>query len=180
MEVNENDIEPLRVNDPNAPKSRARTPRTTAAPKPSKPEITESWAKIQATEIITDINDALKAFPLTEKDALNDKEQALLIEAVTEEAVHTKQIGNLLKKTENITPHFLLIRAIVQISIPRLMAHGVLPKKELTIDDIPNHSAAQCDYTCPLHIRGTSIDQIPPHNPEKCNSECLLHLMGGG
>ncbi len=174
MEVNEKDVEPLKVNDPNKPRT-TRTRTTKPLPKAEPITLSKEWAHKQSIELVNGVNTILSIFPATKNDKLTEPEAELLSEAITEEAIHSQTIGKILKRSEAITPHFLLIRAITTIMIPRLAERGLIPKPNISLDDLPDHPGSACAYQCPFHNPLYTVDQIPEHEATKCANECLVH-----
>lgn len=61
------------------------------------------------------------------EDVLDDDEMDLLTDALTAECMASNRIANWLERTAAVSPHLLLIKAVVQISYPRLQRRGLIP-----------------------------------------------------
>lgn len=71
---------------------------------------------------------------VSKDDALNEPEMDMLTNAVAAEAMSSERVMKWLLATSGITPHILMIRAVVMIGVPRLQRRGILPKpKEIVM-----------------------------------------------
>lgn len=94
--------------------------KTPTSRKPSKKSIKET-----ASALVGITN--LGILALSKEDALDEREMDLLSEAVTAECMTSDRILSWMQKASGASAHFLLIKAIVQISVPRLQRHGLIP-----------------------------------------------------
>lgn len=114
-----------------APKRRGRPPgsrNNTSSPSGDKAPRRGSRAsvRLQAVGLIGALNLGLSMSPYKD-DALSEQESDLLADALTAEAMNSERILSWLQKAGAISPHLLMLRAIVTIATPRLMRHGILP-----------------------------------------------------
>lgn len=86
----------------------------------------KAWVTQQAKTLVGAVNLGLVWSPLKD-DALSEQEMDMLSEAIAAEAMSSERILKWLEKAGIISPHFMLIRAIGTIAIPRLQRHGIIP-----------------------------------------------------
>lgn len=86
----------------------------------------KAWIKSQCATLVGLGNLAVSFSPFKD-DALDEREMDLLSDALVAEAMSSERIMAWMMRAAAISPHILLIQAVVAISIPRLQKHGFLP-----------------------------------------------------
>lgn len=128
--LDEGDIPPSATveNAPPATKRRGRPPGSGNRPAGDRSPRrgSKTWIKAQCATLVGLGNLAVSFSPAKE-DALDEREMDLLSDALVAEAMSSERIMSWMMKAAAISPHILLIQAVVAISIPRLQRHGFLP-----------------------------------------------------
>lgn len=106
-------------------------PPGTVAPKRarrgSRAQIRESMA------MLVGCTNLAVSFTRYRADCLTDPEMDLLTDALVAEVSASERIGGWLGKAAALSPHVLLVQAIVRIALPRLQRHGILPAGALAV-----------------------------------------------
>lgn len=126
--LDDGDIPPTATVETPAPKKRGRPAGSTnrASGERAPRRGSRTWIKSQCATLVGLGNLAISFSPFKD-DALDEKEMDLLSDALVAEAMSSERIMSWMMKAAAISPHILLIQAVVAISIPRLQKHGYLP-----------------------------------------------------
>lgn len=127
--------EPLTEPTPIAPASSDTTPKRRGRPPGSKNRTggtdtrvrrnSAAWIRQQCAGVVGAANLGLALSPLAD-DALTDEEADLLTDALAAEAAQSERILKWMEKAGAISPHLLMLKAVVTIATPRLVRHGVI------------------------------------------------------
>ncbi len=83
------------------------------------------------TGLVEAVNIAVSLSPFKD-DCLDDAESAMLAKAVALEVQESDRVSAWLTRAGSISAHVVLLQAVVMIAVPRLQRRGILPKRELT------------------------------------------------
>lgn len=128
-----------------------------------------AWVRAQCASLVG-MGNMLVAISPYSADALDDREMDMLTDALAAECAASERIMRWLQAAAGISPHILLIQAVIAISVPRLQRHGVLPSGA---EGSPPHGASAPGYgTLTYEHTGQSAPQAengsspyPPKTP---------------
>ena len=132
----EPEVAPKKRGRPKGPTNRGTT--SDRAPRRN----SRTWVRAQCATIIGAANMVLVTIPATAADALNEKEMDLLADALTAEAMTNERIMSWMERAAKVSPHFLMIRALYTIAVPRLQRRGLLPTPPVSEEQIAEWQAA--------------------------------------
>lgn len=111
--------------------TQSRTPVQTSANR-SRPSRAAKTAVIDAViGLVEAVNIAVSMSPYKD-DCLTPDESAMLSKAVALEIQESDRVSSWLTRAGSISAHIVLLQAVVMIAVPRLQRRGILPRRELT------------------------------------------------
>lgn len=130
---------PETANEPIQPRRRGRPPgaknkASSAASSGARKSAT--WIRSQCASLVSGVNLAAAMIPqfIDREDLLTNAEMSLLTDALVAEANSSRRILSWLERAAGVSPHLLLVQAVIAIAVPRLRRRGILPGETESVD----------------------------------------------